>query len=183
MCYTAHKYSKYSYGVTKMFRCCKRGCNTLIEKRGYCQPHRKEYNDQYYIRDGKVKRVKLTEVEKKQRKAESAKRYANTEEGKKVLLAAHKRYIKKPEVRAKERIRKDVDRMRRNNVSGAHTAKQWLDLCTKYNNKCLCCGLEKPLTKDHIIPISKGGTDNIDNIQPLCNECNATKATKTIDYR
>lgn len=66
---------------------------------------------------------------------------------------------------------------------GSFTVAEWLDLCRKYGNVCLACGKAKPLTADHIKPISRGGTSNIDNIQPLCKSCNCRKRDKEIDYR
>jgi 5-methylcytosine-specific restriction endonuclease McrA len=39
------------------------------------------------------------------------------------------------------------------------------------------------LTVDHVIPISMDGSNNIENIQPLCRECNSAKHTQTIDFR
>ncbi len=66
---------------------------------------------------------------------------------------------------------------------GRHTRKEWLDLCEKYKHKCLKCKRKKKLTRDHVIPVYLGGTDNIDNIQPLCQSCNSSKGATYVDYR
>lgn len=66
---------------------------------------------------------------------------------------------------------------------GAYTSSQWIALCDKYDNLCLCCNKKKKLTADHVVPLSKGGTSWIENIQPLCLLCNLVKNAKTIDYR
>jgi len=68
-------------------------------------------------------------------------------------------------------------------AGGYYTYDQWIALCAKCDNKCLCCDKKKKLTPDHVIPVSKGGTSSIDNIQPLCGPCNSSKGTKTTDYR
>jgi 5-methylcytosine-specific restriction endonuclease McrA len=68
-------------------------------------------------------------------------------------------------------------------AGGAYTSAQWIALCNKYGNRCLCCHKKLKLTADHVIPVSKGGTSNIDNIQPLCGPCNSKKHTGTTDFR
>jgi predicted restriction endonuclease len=45
--------------------------------------------------------------------------------------------------------------------------------------KCRICGRTAKETKlevDHIIPVSKGGTDDLDNLQTLCVDCNRGKS-------
>ena len=66
---------------------------------------------------------------------------------------------------------------------GFHTPAEWGALCVQYGNICLCCKEKKPLTLDHIIPLSRGGSNSIDNLQPLCHQCNSRKGSRTIDYR
>lgn len=65
-----------------------------------------------------------------------------------------------------------------------------------YGNRCLACGAEDlsyalngrmeadvMITIDHVIPKSKGGTNDINNLQPLCKPCNNAKADTIVDYR
>lgn len=62
----------------------------------------------------------------------------------------------------------------------------WFRKCEKLGNKCQLCGKtneESKLTIDHIIPVSKGGKNNINNLQPLCHSCNVHKSNKMpLDY-
>jgi 5-methylcytosine-specific restriction endonuclease McrA len=49
--------------------------------------------------------------------------------------------------------------------------------------RCLRCGSRTSLTVDHVIPLGRGGSNAIDNIQPLCSTCNGIKGCETRDYR
>lgn len=58
---------------------------------------------------------------------------------------------------------------------GSHTHEQWTDLQARAGHRCVKCRRKQTLTRDHIIPLTKGGTDLITNIQPLCVSCNSRK--------
>jgi 5-methylcytosine-specific restriction endonuclease McrA len=65
-------------------------------------------------------------------------------------------------------------------------SKSWRTLKARYDYTCLCCGRREPaieLTRDRIVPLDQGGSDDIANIQPLCRRCNGAKGARTIDYR
>lgn len=67
---------------------------------------------------------------------------------------------------------------------GHFTTKEFEELCDKYGKKCLRCGrAEIVLEADHVVPLTKGGSDDISNIQPLCGPCSRSKFTGALDYR
>lgn len=75
-------------------------------------------------------------------------------------------------------------RAQRMGVKGKFTNTEWLALCEKYGNICLCCGKDGLLCRDHVIAMTKpGATNTIDNLQPLCKSCNSRKHARVIDFR
>lgn len=96
-------------------------------------------------------------------------------------------------VREQDRIRsRDPERRRRHYITqqlprrtktktGSLTVEQW-NVIVADAGGCLACGA-LPVEIDHIVPLSKGGTHDAANVQPLCRSCNSRKNAKSIDYR
>lgn len=96
------------------------------------------------------------------------------------MRKSRKRYNKThPEARKAEKHRR---RTRIAGNGGSYTADEWQALVEHCGGFCQCCGEETELTVDHIIPVVKGGTSNIDNLQPLCLPCNSSKGTKIFNF-
>ena len=76
-------------------------------------------------------------------------------------------------------------RARQLNAQGFHTLGEWELLKKQYGYTCPSCGKSEPniiLTRDHIIPLIKGGSNFIENIQPLCRPCNSSKNDKILTF-
>lgn len=76
-------------------------------------------------------------------------------------------------------------RARLMSAEGSHSFQEWETLKVQYNYTCPACFKREPdikLTEDHIIPLIKGGSNNIENIQPLCRSCNSRKHTASTRY-
>lgn len=45
-------------------------------------------------------------------------------------------------------------------------------------HRCRSCGATQDLGVDHVVPWSRGGSDDPDNLQTLCRRCNASKGAR-----
>jgi len=78
--------------------------------------------------------------------------------------------------------RRKKKRLRKTN----HTEEEFYLLCSEFDFHCVICGDQfdlSEMTRDHVLPVSKGGQDYIWNIQPVCAECNSFKDSRYGDFR
>lgn len=144
-------------------------------------PHRKKANLQAQKRWKKEQRINNTDYAKRQRSLK--KKYNASERGRELAAKSAKRNSRTKLACNRRR------NMRKKSVIGWHTEKLWENRKKEFAYKCAHCGVSEhelairygddnkwsKLTRDHIFPISFGGTDYITNIQPLCINCNAKK--------
>lgn len=66
------------------------------------------------------------------------------------------------------------------NAEGSHTVEEWLAKLAAYQGKCHWCGqtITGRAHGDHLIPLSRGGSDDISNVVPSCASCNTRKKDK-----
>ena len=67
---------------------------------------------------------------------------------------------------------------------GTHSAPEWDALVAVFGGRCVRCGIAPDaVCKDHITPIYLGGSDALENLQPLCRTCNSSKGPESVDHR
>jgi len=112
------------------------------------------------------RRKKLEEYRaKKEKESENNRKYRNSEEG--------KASIQRSRIKRYEKLKKAINTL---------TDKEWMNILKEYKFRCAYCNKRfnkhsRP-TKDHIIPISKGGNNTRENVIPACVSCNSKKGAK-----
>lgn len=109
-------------------------------------------------------------------KRESDRKYARSNVGKIVNRAAQARYRRTARARDIRRIAK----ARRRRAEGSFSPEEWQVKLRAFGGGCAICDSTEHIEIDHIVPISRGGTNTIDNVQPLCRHCNASKGAKIL---
>lgn len=110
----------------------------------------------------------LRERNRKYRRAARQRDGAKLNAQRAAYLASH------PEVK---RAKEQAYRARKVAAAGSFTGTEWLELVARWGNVCAYRGEPGPLEPDHRVPLTKGGTNFIDNILPACRSCNARKHT------
>jgi 5-methylcytosine-specific restriction endonuclease McrA len=61
------------------------------------------------------------------------------------------------------------------------TRAQWRELLAEHDRRCAYCGVQTSyLTRDHIVPLSRGGQHTKSNIVPACYTCNVSKGNRLL---
>ncbi len=132
----------------------------------YCRACKKAYDLIY--REKNWERIKKSKAEYFQaiknnpefRNSRKISKQVNYSKNPEKILAKNQQYVK-----------------RLKGAPGYHTEKQVKNLFAKQSGRCYYCkrNLQAKYQKDHFIPLSKGGTNYIENIRIVCGECNASK--------
>lgn len=101
-------------------------------------------------------------------------------------------------VRINNKVKFASRRARKVGAVGRYTSREEFALRDFYDYRCLCCwkteteieALGLMVVLDHVIPLAKGGSGSILNMQPLCHHrlagvagCNEHKGVEDTDYR
>jgi 5-methylcytosine-specific restriction endonuclease McrA len=111
-------------------------------------------------------------------------------------LAYAAEYVTRPGVREQRAVnmlawqRANPEKCARNNANrrarelgavGVWTLEEWADILEQHGHQCAHCGAgDVPLEKDHITPLTLGGSNWPENLQPLCRTCNARKGNRWV---
>lgn len=156
---------------------------------------KREYNRAWYLANrekkreyDKVRRAPYRKrpiiLDKEERRRETGRaRYAANSE----MVLADKRAYRDANREKWQKYYKDANRKRRAREAGSEgsfTASDWDALVAR--SKC-CHWCKKPFSKsrrpthDHVIPISKGGANTIENSVCACKSCNSSKHARLIN--
>jgi 5-methylcytosine-specific restriction endonuclease McrA len=156
------------------------------EKAGANLPHRVEARRKYQEEN----KERISEYKKKwamdNKERVAASKLAYYERKRLDILARSKKWAESNPEKVRRAKTNNLRKRRaaKHASHGSFTAGQFRELCERYDNRCLACGdAEAVLEADHVVPLTKGGSDSISIIQPLCGPCNRKKFVNIIDYR
>lgn len=157
-------------------------------KLNYCRNYHKKYPEKAAARDKKRRqdpvahRIRMRGWKIRNPRKVSVNRRRQYEKNRENEIAYTVRWVREHPL--EKRVQTARRRTAQTQAGGSYTKDEFLELCQRTGFCCLSCGATNVLLHaDHVIPVSKGGTSDISNIQPLCHSCNSRKGDAIIDYR
>lgn len=158
--------------------------NTKDGAQGHCKECKKILNKKY----------------EKNRDAETRKKYYKNEWQKKKnnpnYIKQHKEWLDKNSDHVKKKakeyretnktlllISRSNQKSKKKGYSGVLSMKEWEFILNLTKFMCIACEENKADSIDHVLPLSNGGTNTVDNIQPMCLKCNLKKGARHVDFR
>lgn len=166
------------------------GIRPKYEESEASKQRKKKYMKQYYLRTkahhADARRASYLknaeEIKERQRqreyresanKAQRERRLSNPEKYRTRELGYRNRHLQ-----AYQEYRHNY-RMRERQAAGRCSYKQLKARFDYHGNKCIYCAGIGDLTVDHLIPLTRGGTNWPANLAPACRSCNGRKRHRT----
>lgn len=97
------------------------------------------------------------------------------------IAQIHRDATKKWKRKNPEMLKAQVERRKINEPTKKNYKRNFDTLFERHNGKCIICQSTERLTLDHIVPISQGGSNELENLQLLCVACNSSKGPKSME--
>ena len=156
---------------------------------------RKECANKYYHKNKKkskeyreINKEKISKKRKKHYNDNKEKIKKQREKNKESLSKKSREYYKKNKEKVKENNKKWIKENRDHKSMLTHLRREKEKKTKGFSDKiesfkirmeeigeCVFCGSKENITIDHLIPISKGGSNEINNLFPACRSCNSSK--------
>lgn len=84
-------------------------------------------------------------------------------------------------IRCAKRMGRQRRRAREAGAHGTFTWSEFMRIARKFNYCCAYCGVKpERLDPDHVVPLSRGGSNTPSNLLPTCLMCNSSKNAMTL---
>ena len=180
---------KSADGLFGMCKDCKRAKDKTYreqnadKRRGWYDDYRKKNPEkiaQYQKKTRENSKEKISAYDKEYRIAHKDQINARRRQNKNYVTPERQAMYRKAD-KENCQIRGHKYRAIKRELESDFSKSDWESCLNFFNHKCAYCGEAKQLTKEHLIPVSRGGGFTKNNIIPICHRCNCSKSGQNFE--